>query len=383
MFWKNPGYKGRPELKQDIQCDYLIVGGGITGVATAYFLSQMGAKNIILIEKNAIASGATGKAAGSIVLKGELDLKDILHIYGREKGLRYWRLNEEGLNVMKKVIRKERIACDFEEEDTIYGSAYRDTDPSVLSEYIVEKEIEPLSRLLVGKEMKKEINTPLFTYALYSKKHGISVNPLQFTQRLSQKIEKYGVRVYENTPLMHLKKRSAITPKGTINFKEVIVATDSSLRNSKIKKITSTIIITNPLTRKQLKSISMIPKKIIWDSKIIYHYLKITKDNRILLGYGDKHTHKKHTKIDPHKPHIIRIRKFLNKLFPHLNVSIEYAWSGSFGVTDNKIPLIERTENHIMIGGAASQVMCIMAARYLAEKLTGRKSKMEEFFEVE
>ncbi|MEK6899032.1 MAG: FAD-binding oxidoreductase [Nanoarchaeota archaeon] len=382
VFWKNPGYKANPELKKDIECDYLIVGGGITGVATAYFLSKMGAKNIILIEKNTIASGATGMAAGSIVLKGELDLKDILHIYGRERGLRYWKLNEEGLELMKKIIKKEKINCDYEAEDTIYGSARKDLNADVLSEYIVEKDIEPMSQLIVGRELKKEINTPLFKYALYSKDQGISVNPLKFTQNLSQKLKKESVKVYENTPLLSLEKNKATTPKALINFKEVILATDSSLRSNKIKKITSTIIITNPLTKEQLKNISMVPKKIIWDSKIIYHYLKITKDNRILLGYGDKRVHKKHTKIDPHKPHIIRIKKFLKKLFPQLKTDIEYAWSGCFGITDNKIPLIERNQNHIMIGGAASQVMCVMASKYLAEKLTNRKSKMEEFFEV-
>ncbi len=382
VFWTNPGYKGHPKLKKDLQCDYLIVGGGVTGVSLAYFLAKEKAKKVVLIEKNKIASGATGKAAGSIVLKGELDLNDIFRIYGQKKGLRYWKLNHEGLDLMKTIIKKEKIRCDFEEEDTIYGSTNKKIDPAVLEEYVVEKDVEHFTRLVVGNELRKEINTSLFNYAIISKKQGVSVNPLEFTQNLSIVTAKKGALIFENTPLIKVHKKMAITPNGNIKFKDVIYATDSNLRSSKIKKITSTIVVTEPLSKEQLIKISLIPKKIVWDSKDIYHYMKITKDNRILLGYGDKHVHKKHTKIDPHEPHFIRIQKFLKKLFPHLHVNIDYAWSGSFGVTNNKIPLIERKNDVIMVGGAASQVMCLMASKYLSDKLTGKKSKMEEFFEV-
>lgn len=382
VFWKNPGYKGHPQLTEDSECDYLIVGGGVTGVSLAYFLTKESGKKVILIEKNTIASGATGKAAGSIVLKGELDIKDILKIYGRAKGLRYWKANHDGLNLMKEIIKKEKIRCDYDSQDTIYGSTFH--DPNVLDEYIIERDIEPITKLLVGKELKKTINTPLFKYALVSHKQGISVNPLQFTQNLSLVVAKHKrAWVFENTPLLSIKKEWAITPKAKIKYKKVIFAIDSDIRTSKIKKITSTIVVTKPLTRKQLKKTGLMSKKIVWDSKQIYHYLKITRDNRILLGYGDKHVHKKHTKIDPHEPHFMRIEKFLKRLFPHIHTEIEYAWSGHFGLAPNKVPYINGKGNRIYVGGAASQVMCVMASKYLTEKLTGRKSKMEEFFTIE
>ncbi|MEK6871930.1 MAG: hypothetical protein AABX16_03440 [Nanoarchaeota archaeon] len=44
MFWKNPAYKIRPELQEDITCDYLIVSSGISDVSLAYFLAKLGAK---------------------------------------------------------------------------------------------------------------------------------------------------------------------------------------------------------------------------------------------------------------------------------------------------------------------------------------------------
>src|SRR3989344_5663522 len=119
VFWRNPGYKIRSSLDKDIECDYLIVGGGVLGVSLAYFLANNGAKNIVLIEKNTIASGATGRAAGSIVLNGEFDLKDIVEEYGKHRGVVFWDVSTRGLKMIKNVVKKEKIDCDLNMEDTL------------------------------------------------------------------------------------------------------------------------------------------------------------------------------------------------------------------------------------------------------------------------
>lgn len=46
--------------------DIIIVGGGVIGTATAYYLAKYGAKNVVLIERNAIASGGTGKSCAIV-----------------------------------------------------------------------------------------------------------------------------------------------------------------------------------------------------------------------------------------------------------------------------------------------------------------------------
>ena len=380
VFWKNPRYVPRKPLKKDLSCDYLIVGGGITGVSIAYFLALNGIKNVALIEKNNIGSGATGKSAGFLALKGELDLKQIMHKYGRKRGLIYWKGNHDGLKIIRDIISKENIRCDFELQPTIYGSIAGKKHIGVLEEYIIEKDIEKDTELLVGQKLKKEVNTPLFEYAIKSYDHGASLNPLKFIQDFSKVIEKKGVGIYESTPLLKIKQNTALTPHARIKFKKVILAIDAANRNSKIKNLRSTITISNKLTKQQLKSIHLLQHKMIWDSKEIYHYLKITKDNRILLGYGDKQVHKKHKHPIVHHPHIKRINVFFKKLFPHLSPSIEYAWSGDFGVTKDKIPVIEFKGNRVMMGGASSQIVCVMSAKHIVNKLLHKKSSLEEFF---
>lgn len=381
VFWTNPNYKPRKALQKNIECDYLIVGGGITGVSVAYFLAVHGAKNIVLIEKNTIGSGATGKSAGFLTLKGELDLKEIIDKYGYKRGLTYWNGNHDGLKIIKNIITKEKIRCDFEPQHTICGNVIGNKNQSwTLEEYMVEKEIEKDTELLVGDALKREINTPMFSYAIKSYDHGTSVNPLTFIQNFSKVVEKKGAQIYETTPLLKIKKNTAVTPDAKIKFKKIIVAIDVAHRNSKIKNIRSTITISEKLTKKQLKSINLLKHKMIWDSKDIYHYLKITKDNRILLGYGDKHVHKKMRNPEVHHPHLKKVQSFIKKLFPHLNVKIAYAWSGEFGITSDKIPVIEFKGNKVIMGGAATQVVCVMAAKHIVHRLLHKKSYLDNFF---
>ena len=92
VFWKNPCYVPRHELRKNITGDYLIVDGGISSVSLAYFLANLGAKNIVLIEKNTIASGAIGNAAGSLVASGEIDLNDLVRQQGLKKSTQHRKL---------------------------------------------------------------------------------------------------------------------------------------------------------------------------------------------------------------------------------------------------------------------------------------------------
>ncbi len=382
VFWKNPSYKSRPELKQDIECEYLIVGGGITGVSLAYFLSIGGAKNIVLIEKKTIGSGATGKSAGILVLKGEIDLSELIRLFGRKNGLVYWNGNKEGLEIVKGIIKKEKLNCDFEPQNTIFGGMHEGDHDYVMEEYEVEKTIEKDSKLISGDELKKYLNTPLFKHALLSKNHGISINPLKHVRALAKVSEKRGVKIYEKTALLKTKKDTALTYFGKIKFNKMIKAVDVDYKKKEVKNRKSTIAVTQKLSNEQLKKIGLLEKKFVWDSEDEYHYLKITKDNRILLGFGDKIVSRSQRKTHPHYAHLKDIKGFLKNLFPQIKLKIKYAWSGNFGTTPDLIPVIDKKGNQLAIAGCGSQVVCVMSAKYMADKILNKKSNLDEFFRL-
>jgi gamma-glutamylputrescine oxidase len=388
VFWQNPGYTVRPELLEDIECDYLIAGGGITGVSLAYFLARSGAKNIVLVEQHEIGSGATGKAAGTIVTRGERDLLDIMEQFGIEKGTLFWRETHAGLNSLRKIIHDEGIECDAETQDTLYCGFKAKTLVDLYKEYAAERSIEETSVFLEGADFKKELPTPLFTHGILSAKHALSVNPLKLVQGLSHSVEKQGVKIYENTALLRAADGVAETHRGDIRYKKLIWAIDADYPEDEIKNVKTTIIMTRPLQPEELRNIGFADrKKVVFDSRRNHNYFKVTAENRLLVGFGTVTVNKKQRRTDPHFPHLQQLQQFMKKIFPHLNLEAEYAWSGHFGARRHGtqklphfLPMIKVQGDTIAIAAAASQVVCHMAAQHVAQKLLGQPSALEGFF---
>jgi glycine/D-amino acid oxidase-like deaminating enzyme len=382
IFWKNPGYEVRPELKEDIECDYLIVGGGVAGVSTAYFLSKLGAKNIVLIEKNEIASGATGKAAGSLVVRGESDLVDYIKIHGPETGEKYWHQIRDTLKRLHQVTIDENVDCDAEPQDTLYVGYESKGDIDLLEEYNEEKKIDPLARFVEGVELKRELNTPVYNHGIVSVEHGLSVNPLKLTQNLSVALEKkYGVKVYEHTTYLSSDDHTAFTRHGKIKFKKMALLVDTDHPDLRVKVMRTSIVVTRPLTDDELATTGFHKKKIVWDSMKDYHYFKLTKDNRILFGYGLVFIEKELKSNDLYEEQLERIKEFLSQLFPYLeNLEIEYAWTGNMGATEDYEPHFKFDGDTIEMAGAGTQVVCFMAGEHIAKKFLGLASPFEDYF---
>jgi len=381
VFWRNPGYKPRPELKKNIECDYLIVGGGIAGVSTAYFLSKFSNKNIVLIEKHTIGNGATGKASGMLSTRGELDLSNIMEKYGEKNMTKIWKEIHQGLRVIREIIEKERINCDVDYLDALYAGYKNKNYNDVRREFEIESSMEKNTKFLEKESLIKELNSNLFDHGILSINHGISVNPLKFVQNFSKVLDKKGVKIYENTNFIKLSKNNiAETHHGNIKFKNIIFAVDADYQFKHVGHMKTTISVTRSLTKKELTETGLIKKKFVWDSKKNYNYIKLTKDNRILIGSGGIAIPKKYLGVEPHFPHLNQTKKFLKKLFPYLNLKIDYVWSASFGFNDNFFPLFEENKDVYSISGAADQVFCVMFAKHIALKLSGRKSNLDMLF---
>lgn len=73
-----------PVLMDDITCDVAIVGGGISGVATLYYLMTETNKRVVLVEKGTIACGATGNNAGFMWAHIERPVSELVEEFGFE-----------------------------------------------------------------------------------------------------------------------------------------------------------------------------------------------------------------------------------------------------------------------------------------------------------
>ena len=113
-FWiiNNQG-ESYPTLDKDIEIDYLIVGAGLTGLHTAYMLSKEN-KQTIVIESDKVGYGSSGRNTGKITSSHGLIYENISKKYGKEKARLYYEANEDGLKLIKDIVKKYDIDCNFE-----------------------------------------------------------------------------------------------------------------------------------------------------------------------------------------------------------------------------------------------------------------------------
>jgi glycine/D-amino acid oxidase-like deaminating enzyme len=100
-------------LEEHLETEVVIVGGGIAGVTTAYRLSQLG-KKVVLVEDGNICSGETGRTTAHLVTALDDRWENLEKIFGEDGARVAYESNRAAINFVQETIRKENIDCDFE-----------------------------------------------------------------------------------------------------------------------------------------------------------------------------------------------------------------------------------------------------------------------------
>ena len=100
-------------LNENIRTDICIIGGGLTGITTAYNLSKYKIRTV-LIEKDEICKQTSGNSTAKITSQHGLIYKYLTDSKGVDFAKKYYEANENAIRDIKNIIDKENINCDFE-----------------------------------------------------------------------------------------------------------------------------------------------------------------------------------------------------------------------------------------------------------------------------
>ena len=198
-----------PQLKEDIKTDVLIIGGGITGILTAYHLEQKGVK-YVLVEKNRICRHTTSNTTAKITFQHGLIYHKIQKQYGDEAVFKYFQANKSAFEEYEKLCKN--IDCDFEIKDNFVYS--------IDNTEKLEKEFDALQS--IGYNAKICDNLPLHfkNVGAIKFKNQAQFNPLKFISSICKNLN-----IYENTFVSEMIGNTAVTEHGKIHADKVIVAT--------------------------------------------------------------------------------------------------------------------------------------------------------------
>lgn len=198
-----------PKLKGDVRTDVLIIGGGIAGILTAYFLHQKGVK-YILVEKSRICSGTTQNTTAKITFQHGLIYQKIAKAYGLEAAAKYLKANESAFDEYEKLCKE--INCDYERKDNfVYSIGDRKK---------LETETEILQKIGYGAKLCENLPLPIKTAGAVKFSGQAQFNPLKFIASVSKELN-----IYENTFVREMTGSAAVTDSGKIYADKVIAAT--------------------------------------------------------------------------------------------------------------------------------------------------------------
>ena len=203
-------------LNKNINTDILIIGGGMTGLNTAYFLKDSDFK-ITIIDASKIGSGITLKTTAKISYLEQDIYRKLSNMHGINIAKEYYKSRKDAINLLIRIIKDNKISCDLEKVSSI----------------LFTNETNNIKKLNKEKELLSSFGETIKDYQDVFIKYGFIVNntytfnPIKYINALSKIISK-NIPIYENTLATSIKKENnyylVTTNKGNIKTKIIILA---------------------------------------------------------------------------------------------------------------------------------------------------------------
>jgi len=348
--------KNFDSLDGDKKCDVLIIGGGIAGVLTAFFLKKAGV-DCLLAEGNKIGMGITKNTTAQISAQYKNTYINIME-KSVETAKQFLKANFWAVEKYREL--SKTIDCDFENKDS-YVYSLNDLR-------LIEKEAETANILGYKSKIVKTLPLPMPIAGAYKFENQAQFNPLKFILKIAENLE-----IYENTFVRELKKNVAITDKGIIKAEKIVIATHFPFINTsgfyfaKMYQKRSYVIALNNAPDLNGMYVEDAP-----NGKYFRNY-----KNYLLIGGGDHRTGKTGGNFK-------EIRKFAQEYYPE---SCEkYFWANQDCITVDGMPYFgqyskSRPYVYVTTGfNESGMTSSMIGARILTEMITGQPSEFAEIF---
>lgn len=346
-----PPYQPNAPLQGNAQADVAIIGGGFTGIASAYYLCQAApGLKVVVLESEVIGFGASGRNGSFAMTVIGLGIDLLAMLKGKSAAREGHRYMERAVDTVGELVEENNLDCDY----TRPGFLRMATAPGYVKK--IKKQIELCHELgitgiewLEREAVRAKVNSDLYLGAWWEPRMAL-VNPVKLVRELKRAAQKLGAQVYEHTPVSSIERGADFkltTPNGNVIAKKIVLATNAYshlfplIRRKQIPAWTY-MIATEPLTEKQFDAIGWQHRQGVEDARNLVHYYRLTPDNRLLmgggpvgLGFGDKMNFDSSVSAWKH------LEEHIAFLFPALKgIRITHRWGGPFSVTVDLTPAL-------------------------------------------
>lgn len=366
-------------LAKDISCDVCIIGAGLFGLSTAYYLSKKGLK-VIVLDKSAIGTKVSGHTTAKITSQHGLIYDYLINSFGFDIAKKYLNANEQAIKNIKNIIDNENIECDFENQSNYIYSTKKEDDEKIKKEALALKSLGFKTQLVKETQLPFDINSALM-FPNQAKFH-----PRKYMLGLCNCILKNSGKIFTNTLVYNIKREDksylTYTNNFKINSKYVVLATHYPIINfpglyfTKMYQETSYIIGVDTET-------SLFDGMYISSSAPTYSYRTVKFQNKKLLLLGGANHKTGEENINYNSTFGI-LEKKAKELYP--NSTVLYKWNTRDCITLDKVPYIGEFSSLIpdlYVGTGFNKwgmTSTNVAANIITDKILNIENKYEEAF---
>ena len=343
--------------QKEYKTKWLVIGAGLTGLAAARRLAELNPDDtVMLLDAREIGQNASGRNSGFAVahshFPGAFNPKLTLGYK------RIDRLNQQGLDILRRVINDNQIKCDWQEDGFFHTAA----DTMALKsceqfvDYLEHQQIQ--HQVLEQDDLEKQLGTRWYVKGV-KVQQGVLVNPGKLVIGLANNLPK-NVVLYENSPVIKISGKSQLTietPRATIKADKVLMtcnyeSTKLNQLKQKILGMTLSGSFTRKLTDEEMRSMGNVKS---WGVMSLHGggaTVRLTRDRRIALRntaeYNNNQLFSAEQLIQRREIH----RGAFENRFPQLKeVDFEHSYSCVEGVSANKTNFFKKLASNLYIAG--------------------------------
>jgi glycine/D-amino acid oxidase-like deaminating enzyme len=382
----------RPSLAGDRSVDVAIVGAGLTGLWTAYYLAGVDpGLQILVIDQHHVGFGASGRNGGWCHAQYPLGIPTLAKDHGVDLAVRHMRALFATVDEVHRVTEAEGIDCQFQKGgvfDTARSPLHLQRAHEQVEEYRAAG-LGPDHMRFLGADEAREVMNATNTLGGTWSPHGAALQPALLTHGLAAACERRGVTILEATPATDMASGRIVTPYGTITAEMIVRATEGfTARLPRLRRrmapLYSHMIATAPLSDDVWEQIGLHDRPTFGDFRNLIIYGQRTADGRLAFGGRGAPYHFGSSIDDSYDAHDAvhtEIARVLLELFPQLEgTEITHRWGGALGAPRDWRPSvsIDRGRKVAWAGGYVGDGVNTtnLAGRTLADLICERETDL-------
>ena len=382
----------RDSLDGDRTADIAIVGGGYTGLWSAYYLKKaQPSLDIVVLEARHIGYGASGRNGGWLTNAITGGRQQYVASHGRASAERFQRVMNETVDEVIRVAEVEEIDADIRKGGE-FNVAYTPAQEKRLRAFAAEEQNWSFTdlQLLEAREASEKINVAGTRAAVWHP-HCASIQPAKLAKGIAEACDRIGVEILENTPVTEIRPRQVSTPRGTVRANFVIRATEGFTPNLEglhrlWLPMNSSLIATEPLSAAVWDELNWREGETLGDFAHVYMYAQRTADDRIAIGgRGVPYRFGSKTDTDGQTPAVTvqTLSEIMHRFFPATRgAQIDHVWSGVLGVPRDWAATVglDQATGLAWAGGyvGTGVTSTNLAGRTLTDLILGRESELTD-----